>query len=313
MPAVKSCMRNSVNYRRVVLAFAFSGIVQGAFAEEPKPLKVGGGEIEIHFQEGPPFDLSHEALVQWVRKAAEAVTAYYGQYPVPHVDIEITPDQGHGVHDGTAYPRHGGLIAVSVGRNTSQSELDEDWVMTHEMVHLAFPRLDESHKWLEEGLATYVEPIGRIQTGSLTPGRVWGDLVHGLPQGLPKAGDQGLDFTHTWGRTYWGGALFCLEADIEIRKRTQGQKGLVDALRAILQAGGNIHEFWEIEPTLKIGDDAVGAPVLVEQYHRWRATPVTIDLEALWKQLGVEQQGRQIIFDDNAPMASVRREITAGS
>jgi hypothetical protein len=306
-------MRNSVKFRCVVLAFAFSSILQGAYAEDQKPLKVGGGEIKIHFQEGPPFDLSHEAFVHWVRRAAEAVNAYYGQYPVPRVDIEITPDQGHGVHDGTAYPHHGGLITVSVGRNTTQSELDDDWVMTHEMVHLAFPRLDESHKWLEEGLATYVEPIGRVRTGSLTPERVWRDLVLGLPQGLPEAEDQGLDFTHTWGRTYWGGALYCLEADIEIRERTQGQKGLVDALRAILQAGGNIHEFWEIEPTLKIGDDAVGVPVLVEQYHHWRATAVTMDLEALWKQLGVEQQDHQIIFNDKAPLARVRREITSGS
>ena len=306
-------MPNSVKFRRVVLAFLLSGILQGAYANDPKTLKVGGGEIEIHFQEGPPFDLSHDAFVRWVQMAAEAVTAYYGQYPVPHVDIEITPDQGHGVHDGTAYAHDGGLITVSVGRNTKQSELDEDWVMTHEMVHLAFPRLDESHKWLGEGLATYVEPIGRVRTGSLTPERFWGDLVHGLPQGLPKAGDHGLDVTHSWGRTYWGGALFCLEADIEIRRRTQGQKGLVDALRAIRQAGGVIREYWDIEPTLQIGDDAVGVPVLMDQYHRWRATPVTIDLEALWKQLGVERQGRRIIFNETAPLAAVRRQITAGS
>src|SRR4029077_9648918 len=198
MPAVKSCMRNSVNFRRVVLAFAFSGIIQSAYADDPKPVMVGGGESEIDFQNGPPFDLSRDAFVHWVHMAAEAVTAFYGQFPVPHVDIEISPDRGHGIHDGTAYAHDGGLITVSVGRNTTQSELDEDWVMTHEMVHFAFPRLDESPQWLEEGLATYVEPIGRVRTGSLTRERVWGDLVHGLPQGLPKAGDQGLDVTHSW-------------------------------------------------------------------------------------------------------------------
>jgi len=272
-----------------------------------------GGEIEIHFQDGPSFALPREAFIRWVHAAAEAVTAYYGRYPVPHVDIEITPEEGHGVHGGTTYAHNGGLITVSVGRHTTQSELDDDWVMTHEMVHLAFPRLDETHKWLEEGLATYVEPLGRVRTGSLTPERVWGDLVRGLPQGEPQPGDQGLDVTHTWGRTYWGGALFCLEADIEIRKRTQGQKGLVDALRAILQAGGNIRKDWDIEPTLRIGDDAVGVPVLVEQYRRWRAAPVVIDLEALWKQLGVERQGQRIIFKDTAPLASVRQKITAGN
>ena len=75
------------------------------------------------------------------------------------------------------------------------------------------------HHWIEEGLATYVEPIARAQAGQFSVKLVWRDLVVGLPRGLPQPGDRGLDFTPTWGRTYWGGALFCLLADIEIRKR----------------------------------------------------------------------------------------------
>ena len=52
--------------------------------------------------------------------------------------------------------------------------------------------------------------------------------------------DRGLDRTRTWGRTYWGGALFCLMADVEIRKQTGNRVGLQDALRTILSAGGSI-------------------------------------------------------------------------
>ena len=105
------------------------------------------------------------------------------------------------------------------------SDFTDDWVLTHEMVHLAFPSVPEEHHWIEEGSATYIEPIARARAGDLTPEKVWGDLVDGLPQGLPQPGDRGLDFTPTWGRTYWGGALFCLLADIEIRKRTANQEG----------------------------------------------------------------------------------------
>ncbi len=42
--------------------------------------------------------------------------------------------------------------------------------------------------------------MARARAGLLKPQRVWGDLVEGLPQGQPEAGDQGLDHTHTWGR-----------------------------------------------------------------------------------------------------------------
>jgi hypothetical protein len=70
---------------------------------------------------------------------------------------------------------------------------------------------------------------------------VWRDLIEGLPHGLPRAGDRGLDFTPTWGRTYWGGAMYCLLADVEIRKRTGNRHGLQDALRGVLAGGGMRH------------------------------------------------------------------------
>ena len=56
-----------------------------------------------------------------------------------------------------------------------------------------------------KGLATYVESIARAQAGELGVEQVWAGFVKGMPNGLPQSGDRGLDHTHTWGRTYWGG------------------------------------------------------------------------------------------------------------
>jgi hypothetical protein len=132
---------------------------------------------------------------------------------------------------------------VFVGQLATEEDLKRDWVMTHEMVHLAFPSVADEHHWIEEGIATYVEPIARVEAGSLASQSVWHDLVEGLPQ----VGDNGLDYTHTWGRTYWGGVLFCILADIEIHQRTSNRRGLQDALRAILAGGGNIEASWPLE------------------------------------------------------------------
>ena len=73
---------------------------------------------------------------------------------------------------------------------------------------------------MEEGLATYIEPIARVQAGELPAKQIWRDMLDGMPKGEPQPGDKGLDRTHTWGRTYWGGALFCLVADVQIRVAT---------------------------------------------------------------------------------------------
>jgi hypothetical protein len=179
------------------------------------------------------------------------------------------------------------------------------------MVHLALPQLVGDHDWLGEGIATYVEPIGRVQAGSLPVEKVWSDLVEGLPKGLPKPGDRGLDHTPTWGRTYWGGALFCLLADIEIRQRTENSRGLEDSLRAVNEGGGNVETRWQIGKVFELGDRATGVGVLGELYDRMKATPVDVDLAHLWQQLGVKIEGEKITFDDTAPLASVRRAITA--
>jgi hypothetical protein len=198
-----------------------------------------------------------------------------------------------------------------VGRYSDNADLKRDWIMTHEMVHLAMPEFADRHAWLEEGLATYVEPIARVQVGQLTEETIWRDMLRDMPKGLPASGDLGLDNTHTWGRTYWGGALFYLLADVRIRERTGNRAGLQDALRAIVANGGNVEVSWDVRRTLAMGDKATGTTVLIELYEEMRATPASPDLAQLWQRLGVKLLGDGIEFDDAAPIASIRRAITA--
>ncbi len=181
--------------------------------------------------------------------------------------------------------------------------------MTHEFVHTALPSLPDDQHWLEEGIATYVEPIARYQSGFLTKKQVWLGMVDGMPNGEPGISDLGLDNTHTWGRTYWGGALFCMVADIQIRQRTKNVFGLQDALAAIVQVHGSIDDEWPIERVLAVADKRTGTTVLEDLYKSWRASPVKIDLNGLWSQLGVSESGDSVSFSDSAPLADVRDTI----
>ena len=275
-------------------------------------LAAKGSKIDV---EVGPGDLmvSGEELKRWVQNAADAIVAYYGRFPVPHLRIQIEPSGGNGIRGGKTFGRGGGLIVVHVGSQTPGIELASDWMMTHEMVHLTFPSMADEHHWIEEGIATYVEPIGRIQAGQMEPAEMWRDLVRDMPKGEPRAGDKGLDHTHTWGRTYWGGALYCLRADVEIRRQTQNAKGLQDALRGILDAGGDIREDWELQKALETGDRATGTHVLMNLYEEMKDKPVEVELDSLWKQLGVKAENGKVTLVDDAPLAGVRRAITARS
>lgn len=287
--------------------------VAGGSGADRVRITVAGGEIEVEIRPGD-IDVSRAELTRWISTAADAVTAYYGRFPVAHYRVVIQPVPGRGL-SGTTWAEGGARTRMLVGKRTTADDLGRDWVMTHEMVHTAFPNQPRSHNWIEEGIATYVEPLARSWIGRYPTTQVWADLVEGLPRGLPRKGDRGLDHTHTWGRTYWGGALFCLLADLEIRDRTKGRFGLVDALRGILAAGGNDQVNWSIERAFREGDKAVGVPVLEELYQAMKDAPVTPDLDAIWRDLGVEVRrgapsgGR--IFNEDAPRAAIRRAISA--
>jgi len=277
--------------------------------EMTSSLLIGSARIDIRI-ESSTLRIPTKDIFRWVKLAAESVTAYYGHFPIPQVLIRITPFKGKGVHSGMTFGDRGGRILIRVGNETSPAEFASDWMLTHEMVHLAFPSVDQKHHWVEEGIATYVEPIARIQAGNLKAEQMWFDLVRDMPQGLPRAGDRGLDHTRTWGRTYWGGALFCLLADVEIRRQTNNAKGLEQALRGILDAGGDIRMEWNLDDALRIGDRTVGVDVLEPLYAKMKDKPAPVDLASLWMQLGVQSDGAGVRFDDNATLAAVRRAIT---
>jgi hypothetical protein len=283
-----------------------------ATPDPTESLSIGGAAIKLEIEPGD-LTVSRIQVLDWVRRSACAVTEYYSGFPVQKVNVKVVPiGEGRGVLFGrTVLVDQTLLITVGVSTYANDSSLRDDWVMTHEMVHLAFPSVPHEHHWIEEGIATYVEPIARAQVGDLPAATVWRELVDGLPKGLPAPGDQGLDNTHTWGRTYWGGALFCLMADIEIHQRTNNRYGLQDALRGIVRAGGNMENDWTLVRALKAGDEAIGVPVLIELYDRMKATPITPDLSAMWRELGVRPTGDSVVFDQSAPQASVVRSIMA--
>lgn len=274
-------------------------------------LSACGSSIELNLS-GNVQSISRDIVTTWVKRAADAVCTYYGKYPVSRVTMNVQVRDGKGVRHGVTYPHQGGgLIRISVGAETTSSDFDQDWMLTHEMIHLAFPYMPEQHHWIEEGISVYVEPIARVQAGQLSASKMWSDVIRDMPQGEPQSGDEGLDHTHSWGRTYWGGAMFCVLADVRIREQTHNRKGLQDALRGIMSAGGVITEDWPIERAFATGDKATGTTVLVDLYHEMRDRPETIDLAGMWQKLGIERKpDESVVFNPRAPLANIREAIT---
>jgi predicted metalloprotease with PDZ domain len=183
--------------------------------------------------------------------------------------------------------------------------------LVHELYHLGFPSFNHEGKWLDEGLATYYEPIIRVRAGLYTETELWSEFTENMPQGLPAFSERGLENADDFRGIYWGGSIACLVADVAARRRRTDQ-GLEVGLRALREAGGNASEVWTLAEVLGAIDHALGAPTLepIARDHAEHGSP--FDLARLFADLGVNRNSQGAVqFSDSAPLAAIRRAITA--
>ena len=300
--------------RVALLLLALAGSVHAetpaieTLSEFESEFSVGGARITVDIRDRVLRE-KKDMLLEWTVYSAETVAAYYGRFPVDTVRVRVEVTGGHAVRFGQAFGGHSPSVRVVVGENVTPRALKRDWIMVHEMVHLAMADVPVANRWWLEGLATYVESIARAQRDHLTEEFVWNGFYHRMPQGLPQSGDRGLDRTPTWGRTYWGGAIFCMLADIEIRKLTDNRKSLKDALRGVLDAGYSMKTSATPMQIFAAADRATGVDVLVPLYEKMKADPHPVDLDRLWLDLGVAFENDRIVYNDDAPLAHIREAM----
>ena len=143
---------------------------------ETAHVRVTGGEVRGGGAAGGDARSTVAGLLAWVERAAGDVAGYYGRFPLPRTLVILIPGGRRAVGFGTTMGNGGGSIMIWVGAAASETDLRRDWVLTHEMVHLGLPNLPRAQHWMEEGLATYVEPIARARHGHLSVEEVWTDL-----------------------------------------------------------------------------------------------------------------------------------------
>jgi hypothetical protein len=296
-------------------AASASGSASGTVAPTAPPpavFRVDKSTIVVNFTANT-FTLSRSKIVAWIQKSANGVARYFGEFPVSKLTINIAPVSGRSIKYAETFPRNGSEIKVLLGTDTTEDDLKTCWMLTHEMVHLGFPFTDDAQDWATEGLATYSESFIRAQIGEQTKEAAWADLKKSMAQGLPQAGDRGLNNTRTWGRVYWGGAIFYILADIQIRSQTHNKLGLPDALNGIVKSGGNIESQMSLDDTFAAGDKATGTKVLTTLYKQMGTNPIGADLDSLWKGLGITSQSDgTVTLDQSSPMARIRTAIESG-
>ena len=315
---VRDGARLALGLRRAGSAFTIEAhelkaATYAAFSpRELRHIELPGQSLTIALLDGE-LELAPEVLWRWVETFARSVAGFYGAAPDSQLFIALAPVPGaSGVRFGKLLPESAPGIVLLVGEHTSQRELYSDWIVVHELFHVGSPSFDGEGRWFDEGLATYFEPIIRARSGYLAERDLWQGFFEHMSGALGTLTGPGLEQAHAFGDVYWGGALFCLVADVEARVRTNNERGLEHAVRGVRRAGGVASEVWALDDALGVADRAIGVPVLAPLARRYGAQGAPLALFSLFDELGVRSQGGRVELDDAAPLAAVRRAIVFG-
>src|ERR1700722_5642651 len=276
-------------------------------------IEVPGRSIDVVLL-GEPVKMGDAAVLAWIKDAATVVARLYGRFP-SQATIFVLPV--HGADDvvfGRGMSLAGGSVALLLGSETTPAAEHGDWVVVHELSHLGTASLVGEAHWLEEGLATYYEPILRERAGWMSEADLWTHFADQMPRGQRKEDDPpSLEERDDIDATYWGGALFCFLADVKIRTLSHGAKSLDDVMRAVHDRLGDATHSTRLVDFLRVGDEATGPSAPAGGSAPFAMAGVPVDLAATWKELGVVAAADgSVTLRDDGPLVAVRRRIAAG-
>ena len=281
-----------------------------ALREQPHTtLSACGGDIAIVFADGAP-GLDRERVMEWIRKSAEAVSRYFGQFPVRQVGLLVIADDSTAISGGTTYGISHSAISIHVGRRANETAFRDDWILVHEMTHLACRPCRGKATGCSKAMRRMWSRSHARRPGRST--RAWsGD---GRSRACPKASRRpGIRDSTTPARgvapTGVARPFGSRRTSGFWRRRTARWVHRMHYVAINRRSGGNTAD-WTVDQVMAAGDAATKTHVLSSLYAAMRSSPAPVDVANLFRQLGVEERDGAIEYSDDAPLASIRRRIT---
>jgi hypothetical protein len=256
--------RSELSYFPDESAFFTEGYsVFGSF--DRQEFSVADTSIEVARLGGAP---PHEDVRRWLGRAVQATASVGDRFPREHLHFVVVPVRGAQEQVAFGMLRRGGgsSILLLPSQDATVRELESDWVAIHELSHLWLPPLYSEDRWLSEGIATYLQEVLRARCGLQSSQRAWIRLREGFERGKRSgtgrqltAESRHMNRTGAYHRVYWAGAAFALEADILLRKNTDGEMTLLRALSEAQYVWGSRARPMRASVFLGTLDDATGA------------------------------------------------------
>lgn len=304
--------------RRVLDARAFRFESYAAFGRFTPVVDERDGVRIEHARLDGALAIDAAATRAWLRDATAVVTQSDGRFPRARVSAIVVPSEGGTEPVPFGMVARGGDVSLllMMSRAASPATLGRDWVLPHELSHLLLPFVEREHAWLSEGFATYCQEVLRARAGLQSERDALRKIVLSLRAVANVASSASLveasarvHDARGYERVYWGGAALFFKADVALRQRTQGHVTL-DDVTAQLRQDPRSDEVWEPDALFRRLDLLSGTQVFDAALRE--ATKRSLpDLESTLSQLGVRIVEDDVVLDDAAPLAELRRAVFA--
>lgn len=304
--------------RAIVDASTWAFLSTAVFGKvSSRTIAAAGAEFDVVTLPGD-LTMVRADVDRWLMTAASAVSSgSSGRFPVPRVLVVVDPVLAGGVPFGMVQRGGGPQALLLLGQRASIRDVVDDWVAVHELSHLLIPPVALDDTWLSEGLASYQQNILRARAGLMTDVDAWEALRDGFERGADATergpftislhdASAGMRQSGRYLQVYWGGAALVLLVDVGLRRCGGGS---IDDIAASLRADQPAVDVRRVPAQELVRRAAARGPACAGI-----ADDVAAGLRApfptvgpLLQQLGVTAHG----LDDRAPLAQIRRDISA--
>ncbi|MFT7687747.1 MAG: hypothetical protein ACI9FB_003104 [Candidatus Azotimanducaceae bacterium] len=255
-------------------------------------LKVPGGHFELNWKS--PFNAQEKKKIEnWLSHAANTTSLINGRFPLSRTRINInrtTSGQSavpwaHTLRESTPEG-----VEFHVDPSASLKSFVSDWTAVHEFSHLYIPFPGNRDLWMSEGFASYYQNILMARGGILSEKQAWQKLADGFHRGSRDRKNNSklhsLSAKRSGGtmRVYWSGALYFLEADLNLRSSGQS---LDDIISKYVNCCRNRKKYTNGRTLAKEFDNIAGRNVFLSLYEGYANEYSFRDYKSVLTKLGI--------------------------
>lgn len=310
---------NSENSYRLV-ASPQSGAAMSVFGRFHSQLtKVANSNLRVDILQ-TAHEVDIDAIADWIQDTASNISRAYGRFPNPAARIVVLP-VGNGRGDspvgfGRVVRDGGETIELMIDPAQPMQAFYENWTATHELSHLMLPYLQGEQRWISEGFAQYYQNVLLARAGRYTQRYAWQKLFDGLERGrdsVPNlspndaaAGDE----RNSRMKVYWSGAALALLADVELRRRSDGEQTLDTVLGEFQDCCLPSRRSWSGVELFSKFDSFLEQPLFMGLYRQHADTAGFPAVQPLLQELGVIRDGDNVRLSDSAESSQLRVKMT---